>query len=122
MEANLKKEARIGPCGVVGLWKSSSAWLMLIRWYTVQTQYRRGSRKSGACLELGEKGPGDGNSKGCFFLFHCVCEKHKKVRMRTLSRVPVAGPWCEWKMKLQEAMTWGDILREFQTECWQYKE
>lgn len=90
--ANLKKEARIRPCGVVGLWKSSAVWLMLIR-------YRRGSRKSGACLELGEKGPGDGNSKGCFFLFHCVCEKHKKVRMRTLSRVPVAGPWCEWKME-----------------------
>lgn len=92
--ANLKKEARISPCGVVGLWKSSAVWLMLIRWYIEQT----GSRKSGACLELREKGPGDGNSKGCFFLFHCVCEK--KARMRTLSRVPVAGPWCEWKMKL----------------------
>lgn len=78
-----------------------------------------GSRKSGACLELREKGPGDGNSKGCFFLFHCVCEK--KARMRMLSRVPVAGPWCEWKMKLQEGVTSGDILREFQTEPWQYK-
>lgn len=57
-----------------------------------------------------------------FFLFCCVCEKHKKARRRTLSRVPVSGPWREWKMTLQEAVTWVDILREFQTEPWQYKE
>lgn len=58
-----------------------------------------GSWKSVACLEFRERGPGDRNSKGCFVLFQCVCEKHKKMRMRMLSRVPVAVPWCKGKVR-----------------------